>query len=127
MSNRIKLVQNDTRPDIIVALQDRDTDVGIDVSAAGTHVYMNFQTDPCPGTVLATITGTKLPGSLDVDGNLQTNPTTPGAGGRVKFSWVAGVLDVDPGQYAGVVYISFADGTTQTMFDTLKFVVRCSC
>jgi hypothetical protein len=59
-------------------------------------------------TVLSTITCSKLSG---------------GTTGQVQFSFVGGVLDVDPGMYEGEVIINF-DGQVQTVYDTLRFTVR---
>ncbi len=123
MSNRIRLVQGDTRPDIIVDMVDRATWDPIDVSDAGASVYLKFR-QANSDTVLTTITAEKLTGQLLSDGNIDTSVTTPGAGGRVMFSWPAGALDVDKGYYEGEVSINFSDSTIQTVYDLIQFYVR---
>ena len=123
MSSTIKLVQGDTRPQIVLSLTDKDSGDPIDVSASGTDVYMKFRAVGST-TILQTFTATKLPGQVAEDGSIDTSVTTPGAGGRVVFGWTTGSLDVSPGYYEGEVSISFADGTLQTLYSTLKFYVR---
>lgn len=43
--------------------------------------------------------------------------------GLVRFSFSGGVLDVQPGAYEGEIEIDF-DGQIETLYDTLKFIVR---
>lgn len=123
MASYIKLVQGDTKPDITVALNERSTGDYIDLSSSGASVVLKFRKRGT-STVLQTLTGTKLPGGLQADGTVDETIVTPGAGGRVKFSWPAGALNVDPGYYEGELTITFADGTVQTVNDLLKFSVR---
>lgn len=123
MSTRIKLVQGDTRPSIIVDMLDRSTWAPIDVSAAGTVVTMKFKAVGSD-TILQTITATKLTGQLLPDGTTDPSVSPAGAGGRVSFAWPTGALDVDQGNYEGEISIAFADGTLQTIYDTLSFYVR---
>lgn len=124
MSSRIKLVQGDLLPDIVVAMVDRTTWAPVDVSASDTVVRLKFRHSR--GTdVLTTITAEKLTGQLLADGDIDTSVTTPGAGGRVKFTWPAGSLDVDAGHYEGEISISYGGGTTvQTVYDRVHFTVR---
>lgn len=121
--SRIKLVQGDTRPQIIVSMTDKDTGEPIDVSASGAYVAMKFRADGST-TLLNQITATKLAGRVAEDGSIDTSNPIPGAGGRVMFSWPAGALDLDPGYYEGEVTVYFADGTIQTVWGLLKFVIR---
>lgn len=123
MSSRIRLVHGDTRPQIILSLTDKDTGVAIDVSAAGASVVMKFRAEGTT-TVLQTLTATKLTGKVASDGSIDYSVTTPGAGGRVMFSWPAGALSIDPGYYEGEVAVNFSDGTLQTVYSVLKFSVR---
>ncbi len=121
--SRIKLVQGDTRPQVILSMTDKDTGQPIDVSAAGAFVLMKFRADGST-TILNELMATKLVGQLAEDGTIDTTNSTPGAGGRVMFSWPPGALDGEPGYYEGEVSITFADGTIQTVWGLLKFVIR---
>ena len=123
MGSRIKLVRGDTAPQIIVSMTDESNGDPIDVSASGTIVYMDFRQSGTT-TVLTTIIGTKMIGQLAPDGTIDTTVVPAGKGGRVAFAWPPGSLDVDPGYYEGQITINFADGTTQTVYQLLKFSVR---
>lgn len=123
MTTRIKLVQGDTLPNIVLAMVDRDTWAPVDVSAVDVTVLMKFRSGRSDD-ILTTKTATKLTGQLLSDGNIDESVTTPGAGGRVQFSWDIGDLDVDPGLYEGEVSINYDDGTVQTVYDRLHFHVR---
>jgi hypothetical protein len=122
MSDRIKLVQGDTRPQIVVSLKNQ---LGSAIPCQGAVVKLYFRAEDSD-TVLQTITGTLLPGFLNEDGSI--NDASPynvvGAGGRVSFNWPAGALNVDAGNYQGEIEINFADGTIQTVYDILKFKLR---
>lgn len=123
MSSRIKLVQGDTLPAVVVSLTDKDTGLPIDLSAAGTSILMQFRAQNST-TILQNITGTKLVGKLRDDGTIDTSNPTPGAGGRAQFNWPTGALDISPGYYEGEIQITFDGGAIQTVYDLLKFSVR---
>jgi hypothetical protein len=103
----IRLVQGDERPVIVLTLTDDVTGNPIDLSLGTTVVTVKFR-KAATTTVLSTITCSKL--------NFGTT-------GQVQFSFVGGILDVDPGMYEGEVIINF-DGEVQTVYDTLRFTVR---
>lgn len=105
MSEKIKLVQGDTRPQVKVTLTDDTTGDPIDLGLGTVRMRFRAAGD---ATVLATIVGT----------------ITSSVGGTVVFSWPEGVLDVDAGDYEGEIEVTFADTTVQTVFDTLKFKLR---
>lgn len=107
MSDRIKLVQGDTGPDIDVALTDDDTGDVVGVGNELDVVRMYFR-KAGSSELIATIVATKPNGGTD---------------GVVRFSWSAGDLD-DAGNYEGEVEITFSTGKVQTMYDILKFKVR---
>lgn len=123
MSTYIKLVQGDTKPDIIVALNDRMDGSYINVSDANASVVMKFRKRGTTA-VLQEMEGTKLTGGLQADGTIDTTITTPGAGGRVSFTWQPGALDVDPGYYEGEITVTYANGSVQTLHDIVKFSLR---
>jgi hypothetical protein len=122
MSTRIKLVQGDTRPAVVISLKDQ---YGTAISCAGSTVRLYFKRAGS-SSVLTTITGVLLTGYLNEDGtiNIAEPYNVPGGGGRVSFSWPVGALDVPAGDYQGEVEITFSDGGIHTVFDVLKFKVR---
>jgi hypothetical protein len=122
MAARIKLVQGDTRPQVVISLKDQNANP-INCSGATVRLYFR-ETDT--STVLTTIVGTLLPGVLNSDNTVNTNApyNDPGYGGRVSFNWPSGALDVPAGDYQGEVEITFSDNTIQTVFEVLKFKVR---
>jgi hypothetical protein len=104
----IRLVSGDERPVIILTLTDDTTGSPIDLSAPTTSVSVKFRKAGTT-TLLSTINCTKV---------------DSGAGGKIQFSFVGGVLDtVTPGMYEGEVVILF-NTETQTVFETLRFTVR---
>lgn len=103
----IRLVQNDSKPSIILTLTDETTGLPIDLTLPTTTVVVKFRASGST-TLLSTITCTKY---------------TTGADGKVTFDFTGGVLDVDPGMYEGEIVVDY-DGDTQTVYDTLRFRVR---
>jgi len=106
MASTIKLVRNDTRPYITIALTDQESGLPINVSGATVRVYFRRAGET---TVLSTL--------------VCTNVNT-GSDGLVRFNFPAPALDVEPGSYEGEIEIEFAPGDTQTIFKPLKFLVR---
>lgn len=106
MSDVIKLVQGDNRPEITITVTDEST--GNVVSLAGATEAMRFRKKGTE-TVLATLVGTHV---------------TDGTDGRTRFSFTGSALDVEAGLYEGEVEITFAGGDKQTIYDTLQFRVR---
>lgn len=106
MSDVIRLVQGDSRPEINLTLTDENTGLPIDLSASSTTVHVKFRAAGST-VLLATIPCTKVNSS----------------NGHVSFNFSGGVLDVDPGQYEGEIEISYG-GDTHTVFDLLRFRVR---
>lgn len=105
MSDKIKLVQGDTRPQIQLTLTDDQTGLPIDITRAIPR--MRFRAVGS-STILSTITGT----------------VTDALNGVCVFAWPNGSLDVAAGDYEGEVEVTFEDNTVQTMFDVLKFKLR---
>ena len=105
MSDKIKLVQGDTRPSIQVTLTDENTGDVIDITGASVKMFFRAVGDT---------------GILDTLDGAITNPT----GGVVIFSWNSNTLATADGQYEGEVQITFSDYTVQTAYSLLKFVVR---
>jgi hypothetical protein len=67
------------------------------------------------------MSGLELP-----DGEVDTDPpyNTPGTGGRVVFSFIAGDLDLTPGYYEGEIEITFSDDSIQTVYRSQRFFIR---
>lgn len=105
MAEKIKLVKDDTLPQIKITLTDEITGLPIDIS--GSTPRLKFRA--VGGTTLiATLTGTVF----------------DGPNGVCVFSWGQTTLDVSAGDYEGEVEITFASGGVQTVYDPLKFKVR---
>jgi len=118
---RLKLVQNDTRPPVLVQLTTKTGPIGLSTAT----VVMFFRKEG-EDDILLTLTGTKLPGTLELDGITPdlSQYTTAGEGGRVSFSFPIGSLDLEPGYYEGEIQVTFVDGSVQTPFAKLKFNLR---
>lgn len=123
MAEKIKLVQGDTRPQLVLSLTDETTGNAIDISAATT--VMKFRATGST-TLIATMTATPLPGIVLPDGSVSTTPPydVAGKGGRCVINWAPTALDNPAGDYEGEIEILFNDGTIQTVYDVLKFKLR---
>ena len=107
MSDKIKLVQNDTRPALVCNITDDTT--GAVISLVGASALLKFR--PSGSTTLqATLTGS----------------ITNGPAGQVTFypASVPTMLSGSPGAYEGEIQITFSDGQIQTVYDVLKFQMR---
>jgi hypothetical protein len=107
MTEKIKLVQGDTRPAIVCTITDETT--GDPVNITGATVVLKFR--PVGSTTLqATVTGT----------------VTSGSTGQVAFypASAPAMLTGDAGDYEGEIEITFTDGQIQTVYDLLKFKIR---
>lgn len=107
MSDKIKLVQGDTRPAIVVTLTDDAT--GNVITLTGATPVLRFRAVGST-TIQATVTGT----------------VTDGAAGQCAFYPASApeMLSGDAGDYEGEIEITFADGQVQTVYDLLKFKLR---
>ena len=105
MSDKIKLVQGDSRPQLQLTLTDDTTGAPIDLT--GATVLMKFRESGSEG-YLEALTG------------IVTNAVT----GQVVIIWNATSLDVPEGEYEGEIEITFADATIQTVYNLLKFKLR---
>jgi len=107
MSQKIRLVRNDTRPAIVCTITDDRTQQPINIT--GATVLLKFRAAGAQ-ELTATIAGT----------------VTDGAAGQVVFfpSTAPEMLQGEPGDYEGEIEITFSDSTIQTVFDLIKFRVR---
>lgn len=103
----IKLVRHDTRPALVCTITDAST--GEAINLTGCVCLLKFRVAGAT-TLTATLTGTV------------TNATN----GVVEFYWASNPASLAgiAGQYEGEIEITFTDGQIQTVYDTLKFIVR---
>ena len=110
MIDRINLVQNDTGPQLLMTLRDKNTGDTLDLSGIGTEVYFHLSL------------GSDLPAKAII-------PMIPGpnaANGQVMLDWAAGdtsALDT-VGNCYGEVQITWPNGRIQTAPDRLRFRIR---
>jgi hypothetical protein len=105
MSDKIRLVQGDTRPQIQVTLTDDNTGAPIDITGATIVMFFRKYAET---TILDTLNGVIMNGSEGV----------------VVFSWNPTTLENAEGDYEGEVQVTFADNTIQSSYSLLKFKVR---
>lgn len=121
MTCRLRLMQGDTLPSVIVTITDEVTGV-VDISDPAKLPYMKFR--QCGTTeTLQNILGTKLPGVPAPDGSVSPGTGLAGEGGRVRFDWPEGALDIPPGNYEGEVSVH-EDALVITIPDRIQFVIR---
>lgn len=127
-TQKIRLVQGDTRPQIKCVITDENTGAIVDLTSATALLKFRAAGET---TVLFTLTGYLQPGLEDQDGNVTQFGVgeayaTPGKGGRVAFQFGAGNLNVEPGSYEGEIEITFPapNAGIQTVYTPLKFQVR---
>jgi hypothetical protein len=107
MTERIKLVQGDTAPQIRLALTDENTNDPIDLT--GATVTLHFRSSESGEVVFS------RPAII--------NPDTADTG-VCYIQWATGDLNVDAGNYDGEVEVVNGAGLRQTVYDLLKFKVR---
>lgn len=107
MSEKIKLVKDDTRPALVTAITDDTT--GAPINLTGCTVILQFR------ALGSTTLQATVPGAV-----------TDGPAGQVTFYPAAApaMLQGDAGEYEGEIQITFPDGQIQTVYDLIKFKVR---
>jgi hypothetical protein len=107
MTEKIKLVQGDTRPALVCNITDNTTDTAINIT--GATVRLKFRAAGAD-TLTATVIGS----------------VTDGVNGQVAFypATAPEMLAGEPGDYEGEIEITFSDGQIQTVYDLLKFKIR---
>jgi hypothetical protein len=126
MARRIRLVQNDSQPPLVLSLTEEASGDPLDFSDAGDVVRLKIRAVGAT-TLQETVVGTKLTGLLKANGTVDTTApyNVAGAGGRVSFSWSGNdALTGDPGRYEGELQITYNDTTVQTAYEELKFTIR---
>jgi hypothetical protein len=125
MSDKIKLVQGDTGPQLVLSLTDERTGLPIDLSDAGTSTRVLFR-EVGSDTTKAVMSCYPIAGFYDPEsGTVQTSAPydVAGRGGRVAMDWSATALDTE-GEFEAEVETTFSDGRIQTAYAILKFTVR---
>lgn len=102
----IKLVRNDTAPQIRLTFIDSLTSAAIDLTSA--TVTLHFRA----------VNSTTLLFSRNA---VVQAPTTSGIAILV---WDPSDLDQPAGEYEGEIEVTLQDGSVETMFDPLQFVIR---
>ena len=107
MTDKIKLVKDDTRPALVTTITDETT--GAAINLTGCTVVLKFR------ALGATDLQATVPGAV-----------TDGPNGQVTFypASAPAMLQGDAGEYQGEIEITFTDGQIQTVYDVLKFKVR---
>lgn len=105
MSDVIKLVQGDTRPQLRVTLTDDNTGLAIDISGSTCRMFFR---EVGESGILDTLNGV----------------ITSGINGQVVFSWNPNTLAGAEGDYEGEVQVTFPDDTIQSIYKPLRFRVR---
>lgn len=122
-TDKIKLVQGDTAPQIRVIIRDDDTKKEVNINGASVVLKFRATGDT---TLITTLYGSLLPGLEKTDGTLSLDGVyaQPGYGGRVAFIPTLEMTNNDAGSYEGELEVTFADGTIQTIYAPLKFQLR---
>lgn len=124
-TTKIRLVQGDTAPDLVLSLTDERTGLPINVADTGTAVRVLFREvggDAIKATMPARpIAGYQDPETKEID--FMPPYDLPGRGGRVVMQWDETALDT-AGEFEAEVETTFQDGRIQTAFGILKFQVR---
>jgi hypothetical protein len=107
MTDKIKLVKDDTRPALVCTITDDTTGAPIDITAATVRLYFRAVGS---SSLQATVVGSVVDG---VNGVIVFYPAT-----------APQMLQGAAGDYEGEIEITFSDATIQTVYDVLKFKVR---
>lgn len=124
-TNKIRLVQGDTAPQLVLSLTDERTRRPLDLSSPGTTARLLFR-EVGADEPKATMPCFPIAGYLDPEtGEVDNRPPfdVAGRGGRLAMDWSATALDT-AGEFEGEVEVTFPDGRIQTAFAILKFQIR---
>jgi len=105
-SHTIKLVQNDTLPQLSITLTDKTDSTPIDLTNVSA-IAMKIR--PLGGSVVKV--------------SIPMYRTAPYTSGNVFMEFPVGALDTS-GTFTGEVEITYTSGAIQTVFDEIKFEVR---
>ena len=107
IDSRIRLVRNDTGPQLQLVLTDSQT--GAVVNLTGASGFLHFRAVGSTTVLFSR--------ALTIDPGLAGS-------GIALVDWQSTDLDRDAGDYEGEIEITFSDGTIQTAFDTLQCRIR---
>jgi hypothetical protein len=102
----IRLVQNDTGPQLRFSITDSLTGSATDLT--GATVQLHFR---AVNTSVALFTRNAI-------------VIPPATAGVAVLQWQDGDLDIPAGEYEGEVEVTFTTGLRETIFNTLQFAVR---
>ena len=105
-SHTLKLVQNDTLPQLIIDLTDKTDSQAIDLTSVATIAVK-----------------IRALGSSVLKSSVVAYKTDPPTNGNIIMEFPAGVLDT-AGTFTGEIELTYTSGKIQTVFDELKFEVR---
>lgn len=107
MTDKIKLVQGDTRPALVCTITDENT--GDAINLTGATCRLKFRAVGST-TLTSTLTGT----------------ITSAVNGVVEFYWASEPTSLSgtAGDYEGEIEITFSNGQVQTVYDVIKFKLR---
>lgn len=126
MAGKIRLVRNDTRPQLVFSLTNEQSLTNDPIDLSDPAITMLFKFRKAGDTAYKNAMPVyPLPGIVLDDGSVDFTPPydTLGLGGRCYMNWDATALD-EAGDYEGELEITFGDGSIQTAFEILKFTVR---
>jgi hypothetical protein len=106
MAEKIKLVQNDTRPALVCTITDDVTGAAVGLTGATPRMYVRAVGST---TLQATLTGAVTDGPNGV---------------AVFYPATAPEMLTVAGDFEGEIEITFGDGQIQTLYDVLKFKIR---
>ena len=125
MTQKIRLVQGDTRPQLVLSVTDDNTGLPIDLSDEGTSALVNFR-ESGSDTIKVTMLCFKLNGIEDPETgevNLDAPYDAIGRGGRLVMDWSVDALDT-AGDFEAELEITFSDGGILTAYDIARFTIR---
>jgi len=105
-SHTLKLVQNDTLPQLIIDLTDKTDNQAIDLTNVATIAVK-----------------VRALGSDTLKSSVPAYKTSPYNAGNIIMEFPLGVLDT-AGTFTGEIELTYTSGKVQTVFDELKFEVR---
>lgn len=116
----IRLVANDTKPEIHFTLLDSNTPVsGLNLDPDDSSTWQPI--DITGAVVRVRFRALGAEETLDV---LNCVNVLPYEDGKCYLLWNADTLAVDAGTYEGEIELEYSDGRKLTLFDKLKFKVR---
>ena len=124
-TQKIRLVQGDTKPQLILNITDQRTGLPVDLSDSSTSTLVLFR-EVGSDAIKESIPTRPIAGYMDPETEEVTTKAPydiPGRGGRVVMDWTPDALDT-AGEFEAEAETTFPDGTIQTAYNILRFQVR---